>query len=113
MKRLNRSPGEESAHEYTRRRTELLAAFKRSGLSAAAFARQHGVNYGTFCGWRSRHNDSARALPKFVEVEMPDARAPVELVIEVGTGVRVRVQSAEQLELAVRLLAELNAMALC
>jgi hypothetical protein len=33
------------------RRRQLLAAFERSGLTAAAFARQHGIVYTTFCSW--------------------------------------------------------------
>ena len=33
---------------------QILATFERSGLSAAAFTRQHGPNYTTFSGWRRR-----------------------------------------------------------
>jgi transposase-like protein len=48
-------------------RAQLLAAFERSGLSGAAFARQHGIHYTTFCGWRQRQ---AKARPAFVQVEL-------------------------------------------
>ncbi len=66
------------------RRNKLLDTFDRSGLSAAAFARQHDINYTTFCGWRQRR-EKVRSVPAFVEVEMPAATAPVELVLELGS----------------------------
>lgn len=50
------------------RRAQLLAAFERSGLSAAAFARRHGLHYTTFCGWRQRRTQAKTALA-FVQVE--------------------------------------------
>jgi transposase-like protein len=33
-------------------RAQILVTFDRSGLSAAASARQHGLHYTTFCAWR-------------------------------------------------------------
>ena len=33
-------------------RQEVLEAFEMSGMSAAGFARQCGVKYQTFAGWR-------------------------------------------------------------
>jgi transposase-like protein len=83
------------------RRGQLLAAFDRSGLSAADFARQHGVHYTTFSGWRQRR-DRTNASPAFVQ-ELASPAPPSELVIEVGAA-RLRVVSAAQLPLAARLL---------
>ena len=94
------------------RRVQLLLAFDRSGLSAAAFARQHALNYTTFCGWRQRR-DKTKSSPVFVEVELPSAVAPVELLIELGTHARLRLQSAAQIELAARLLQTLNSPRPC
>lgn len=94
------------------RQARLLGAFDRSGLSAAAFARQQGLNYTTFCGWRQRR-DQARTSPAFVQVELATAAAAVELVIEVGSHARLRIHSESQLELAARLLQRLNATAPC
>ena len=68
MKIANRPP--RTARTTAAERTQLLAAFERSGLSAAAFARQHALNYTTFCGWRQRQG-KADPLPGFVEVELP------------------------------------------
>ena len=96
------------------RRTQLLAAFDRSGLSAAAFARQHGLNYTTFCGWRQRRDQpKTKTAPAFVEVELPAPLAPVELLIELGAHARLRLHSADQMALAARLLQALNAPRPC
>lgn len=94
------------------RRAQLLATFDRSGLSAAAFAREQGLNYTTFCGWRQRR-DRAKPSPGFVQVEVATPATPVELVIEVGDHARLRVHSESQLELVARLLQRLNATASC
>jgi len=59
------------------RRARLLAAFDRSGLSAVAFARQHGLNYTTFCGWRQRRVKTKRS-PGFVQVELPTPTVPAQ-----------------------------------
>src|SRR5438093_13333782 len=68
------------------RRAQVLRAFERSGLSAAAFARQYKLNYTTFCGWR--YQAKAQAPPAFVQVELPAASPAPELVIELGAQAR-------------------------
>ena len=83
MKSSNGSPRHRRQRTSLSRRTQLLAAFDRSGLSAAAFARQHDISYTTFCGWRHRQT-KAKASPGFIEVELPGPTAAVELLIEVG-----------------------------
>ena len=87
MKTSNDSPRRRSKHTSIARRAQFLAAFERSGLSAAAFARRQGLNYTTFCGWRQRR-DQAKASPGFVQVELPTPAAPVELVIELPARAR-------------------------
>jgi hypothetical protein len=71
-------------------------------LSAAAFARHHGLHYTTFCAWRRRW-DRGQAPPAFVQVELAPPAPPSELVIEVGAA-RLRVGSVAHLPLAARLL---------
>ena len=93
-------------------REQLLAAFERSGLSAAEFARQQGLNYTTFCGWRQRR-DKTPTSPAFVQVELAAPVAPVELLIEVGALARLRLQSEDQITLAAKLLQHLNAVRPC
>ena len=94
------------------RRRELLAAFADSGLSAAAFARQQGIGYTTFCGWRHRQ---AKAPPAsaFVEVEVAAPAAAGELWIELGAHARLRLTSVAQVELAARFLHRFDALAAC
>lgn len=86
-------------------RARFLEAFDRSGLSAADFARKHHLNYTTFCGWRQRRADTT-ALPAFVQVEVTPPSAPVELLIELGSSARLRIQVA-------RLIETLNAKTAC
>ena len=81
-------------------------------MTAAAFARQHGLNYTTFCGWRQRRA-AGKASPGFVQVEVAASAAPAELVIELPARVRMRISSAGQIELAARLLQVLNATTAC
>lgn len=94
------------------RRARLLTTFDRSGLSAADFARQQGLTYTTFCGWRHRRAQTEPS-PGFVQVELPAAAAPVELVIELNPQARLRLTHASQLELVARLLRALNAATPC
>ena len=94
------------------RRTQLVAAFDRSKLSAATFARQHGIHYTTFCGWR-RRRDQAKASPAFVQVDLPEPAPPVELVIELGATARLRVTTDAQIPLAARLLQTLDPKSPC
>ena len=111
-----------TAHGFTRprrsraaqtQRARLLAAFERSGLSAAAFARQHRLHYTTFCGWRARQA-KANPLPGFVEMEVSaPLPARAELVLELGPHARVRITDVGQLELAVRLLQALSTPTPC
>ncbi len=95
-------------------RAQLLRAFDRSGMSAAAFARQYKINYTTFCGWRQRR---AEAKPKagsgFVQVELPAASPPAELEIELGAHARLCISSSGQIGLAAQLLQQLNRSVSC
>ena len=112
MKRTKHSSPRRGARTRAARRAKLLAAFDRSGLSAAAFARQHGLTYTTFCGWRHRRAKT-KPSPQFVQVELPAATAPAELVVELNAHARLRLTGANQLELAARLIKALNAATPC
>ena len=76
------------------------------------FARQHGLNYTTFCGWRQRQTKLPPS-PAFVEVEVAAPAAAVELWIELGAHARLRLTSAAQVELAARFLHHFHALAAC
>ncbi|HTX21458.1 MAG TPA: hypothetical protein VMD27_06340 [Candidatus Aquilonibacter sp.] len=94
-------------HAAAARREQLLAQFERSGMSAAEFARQRGLSYTTFCGWRARR-DKTKALPSFVQVEVAPCAVAEGLMIELGGQARVRVHSEKEMVLAARLIRELN-----
>ena len=114
MKSSNGFPRHRRPRTRPSRRTQLLAAFSRSGLSAAAFAHEQGIGSSTFCGWRHRQAKAkAKASPDFVEVEVAGPAAAVELLIEVGAHTRLRISSAGQIELAARFLHCFNAQASC
>ncbi len=93
-------------------RAKLLAAFAASGLSAAAFARRHGLHYTTFCAWRHAQAKGQAALG-FVQVELPPVDPPAELVVELGAGARLRLTATAQCELAAGLLHHLRAATPC
>ena len=112
MKTSNGFERPRSSRTTATRRTQLLAAFERSGLSAAAFTRQHHLPYTTFCGWRQRRG-RAQLSPEFVQVDLPPPPARAELVIEWGDSTRMRITDAGQLELAARLLQALHTPTPC
>jgi hypothetical protein len=109
MNRASSSP--RSRRTTSSERAELLRAFDRSGLSAAAFARKHQIHYTTFCGWRQRQEEAAGSpgSPKFVEVDLPSSPSvsSTALIVDVGAKIRVRISSADQVPLAAALLARL------
>ncbi len=94
------------------KRARLLAAFDRSALSAAAFARQHGLHYTTFCGWRHQRA-KLKPAPAFVQVELTAPPAADGLLIELGGNSRLRIESARQIALAAQLLQHLDAARPC
>lgn len=94
------------------RRQQLLEEFEGSGLSAAEFARQHGLNYTTFCGWR-KHWERTKGLRSFVQVEVTPCAGAPELVIEAGSQVRMRISRSEQVPLAAALIEALNRPGAC
>jgi hypothetical protein len=112
MKSLTVSPRRRARRTDAAQRAQVLAAFERSGLSASAFARQQGLNYTTFCGWRQRQAD-ADPSPGFVQIQLVESEAAGELVVELGPTGRLRLTSLAQLPLAARLLQALNAPSPC
>ena len=82
------------------KRRELLAAFRRSGVSLKAFAEGVGIPYTTMTYWRQRERDDGR--PRLLPVEVVAAA----LEVQVG-GATVRVEpgfDAEHLARVVRTL---------
>jgi transposase-like protein len=55
------------------RRTQMVQAFRASGVTMAAFARHEGINYATFAGWvaKAQRAGLAKSPIKFAELRMP------------------------------------------
>lgn len=70
---------------------QFLADFDRSGLSAVAFARQHGLCYSVFCRWRKLHRLHSLRVPRLQAVPLGSLLAPswmAEIALPNGTTVR-------------------------
>lgn len=93
----------------SKQRTELLAQFESSGLSAAAFARLHHINYSTFISWRKRGDQPPmRQRPALIEVvQAGSPSGGVE--IQLGSLCRIQVENGEQAKLAAEIIRELEA----
>ena len=80
------------------RRAELVAAWRESGLTQAAFARREGVTYSSFAAWvqAARRRGAGAPRPKtaalqFAEVRLPrpaPAALPLEVRLPDGTMLR-------------------------
>ncbi len=90
--------GSDGRLRYTpAQRGELLEAFDRSGLSAMAFSRQHGISYQTFIAWLRKRRHSCDALPPgapaFAEVMVqeapPSPGAVLRIVLPCGTALEM------------------------
>jgi transposase-like protein len=107
--------GSDGRLRYTAgQRQELLEAFDRSGLSAMAFCRQHGVSYQTFIAWLRKRGQSGESLPPgvpaFAEVMLqeppPAPSSALRIVLPCGTALEVASRAA--LPLAAELLQTLR-----
>lgn len=109
-------------HTPAERRTELLVAYRQSGLTQSAFARREGIRYSTFCTWAQAEREAGR-LPvapagrkgrrptppgsvRFAEVQLPPMPVPVASGLEVRLpdGTLLRGGSAAELAKLVRAL---------
>ena len=93
--------------EAVARREHILTEFKRSGLSAYAFARKHPLPYTTLIQWLKKPTSTRRRIA-FAEVQLPTL-APEPLVLELGPHARLRLTSSSQMPLAVQLIKLLQA----
>jgi len=97
-------------------RQELLDAYNRSGLSAMAFARSHGVCYQTFIVWQRKRREQAtippaHSGPAFAEVLVTDrhpACPSAALRVILPCGSTLEIPSRAALPLAVELLSTLR-----
>ena len=76
-------------------RLQMVAAYRASGVTMAAFARRERINYATFAGWVSKATarGGAKAPIKFAQVTLPLAPPsaavdPLEVRLADGTVLR-------------------------
>lgn len=93
------------------RQIALVREYERSGLSGPRFAAMAGIHYQTFVTWRRKHGvGSPVRKPQpakqvsFVEAvlfagasETTPSKAAVDLVMELPSGVRLRIRQAKPL----------------
>ncbi len=97
----------------------ILDAFEQSAMSGAQFARMHGINYQTFCYWRTRRRKALRNtdVPKvdscadfnFIEVTS-HSLAPANsgsIEIQIGSQTRISMTSSQQAPILAALIKEL------
>ena len=97
-------------------RQELLNAFDRSGMSAMAFARHHGICYQTFIAWQRKRREqsvvpSTHAGPAFAEVLVTDRQpacpgAALRVILPCGSTIEIGSRAA--LPLVIELLSTLR-----
>ncbi len=76
------------------------AAWSRSGLTAADYAKRHGLNPGTFSWWRTELRRERSVSPGLTLVPVTMAPARADHVIEVALPDGVVVRVSEQSDLA-------------
>ena len=81
------------------KRLEVVARFERSGQSAAGFAREQGICYGTLCNWIRAGREGGKAdesQSRWVEVEAPRQTGESVMVVGIGDSIRVEVRDPAQ-----------------
>ncbi len=114
------------------RREALLAEFERSGMSGQKFAAWAGIKYPTWASWVQKHRrqrakavgsspaeppkNQVRWLEAVVSAATDKASArskPGGLIVHGPGGVRIEINEAKQVSLAVQLLRELDGKYRC
>lgn len=97
-------------------REEAIAAFERSGMSAAGFAERCGVKYQTFAGWvKRRRNERQQGVgskamdaggePRFLLAEIGEESPPVRgLSVRLPGGAVASVSGPDEVPLLVELI---------
>ena len=95
-------------------REALLNSFEGSGMSAMAFAAQHGVKYPTFMAWRKKRRLNADGNPQdgpaFAEVmvNVPASSSGEALRVVLPCGTSIEITGRASLTLAAELIRSLR-----
>jgi transposase-like protein len=109
------------------KRIAIVEAFEGGGMSAARFARHHGLNYSTLCSWIQAVRSQRRGQNPAMHSSSGGAMRWLEAVVESGDnastraeisglcvewrGARMRVKTPTQISLAAALIRELEGAA--
>lgn len=91
-------------------RETLLDAFEQSAMSAAAFARLHGIRYPTFASWRQKRNRQRSSEPQtaqageFFEEVHYRPKETAGLTVNLPGGAGVKIERADQFPMVAALL---------
>ena len=86
-------------------KTEVLAAYQKSGMSGAAFAQQCGLKYPTFASWIAKAKASketsspGQGRPSFLIAEIENSSSPEGLTVSLPGGASARVSTPDEAEL--------------
>lgn len=88
------------------RRLQMVAAYRASGATMAAFARRERINYATFAGWVGKATSPGSAKPpiKFAQVALPLAAPSEPLEVRLADGTVLRGSRVSDLVALVRAL---------
>lgn len=91
------TPGRRVIRRYSAEdRARLIRDHAASGLTKKAFCEEHGINVGTFMGWRNLPEAKQSASP-FAQVEVAaDTSAAVEIMFPNGARVGIRHQGQRE-----------------
>jgi hypothetical protein len=113
MRHQEKPPARRGWRQWTEAQArEALDAFRRSGLTASAFARQRGVSMHRLQYWRKRLDASPPLTFVPVALPKPVATTPRSLEIVIGEAV-LRVPEGSDVEHVARLVAALAARRPC
>ena len=111
------APAARRAYSQARRK-RLLEELKTSGLSVAAFARQHAMHPAIFYRWhrlkrRSAVNSNLKPPGKpsrseFVQIDLAPTAALSAMVVRMGSGVELQINQEHQVGWAVQLMNQIG-----
>ena len=86
-------------------RAEMIATFKKSGMSQRAFAELEGINLSRLQSWLYPKGHRAKSAPRplFVRVEAPAIGRPGEVQLRIGDSVALQLSALPEPDYVARL----------
>jgi transposase-like protein len=88
--------------------TEILNAYRRSGLTQRAFAKKHSIPVATLGAWLRRRKPAGDSAIKWLPVEgtLPSANEPLEVIAPNGWRVQLPARDSRSLTTALEFVAQ-------